>query len=358
MDLPLHGANPAHFLEALGLHGAENKIDFSVNTNPLGPPKFIEEEWSSFQRLVTHYPDPSSKRLKQKIASQNSIKSNQVIIGNGAAELIYLVTSLFQKKKVLLVEPTFSEYREASETFECQIESFFVQQSDGWLIDSEKLASRLQEVDLLFICNPNNPTGVMYKREVVTEIVAQAAMVGTTVVIDEAFYDFSIEQQSVATLVHTYSNCIIIRSLTKMYAIAGLRLGYAIASPSIIDALEKRQHPWNVNGLALVIGERCLLEYDFVRTTVQYVAKERKRCTEFLINEGYDISPSAVNYYLLKESGEEKDLQPFMTFLIERGIIPRHTYYFSSLDGKYLRLAVKTKEENDQLLSACKEWKS
>ncbi|WP_026673204.1 threonine-phosphate decarboxylase CobD [Alkalihalobacterium bogoriense] len=358
MQLPDHGANPTYFVEALGLQMKENSIDFSVNTNPLGPPSFIKENWLSYFSEIEKYPDPKAMVLKEIIAKQNDVDLNQVVVGNGAAEIIFLLAHVFREKHVLIVEPTFSEYRQACENHFCRVDSITLSPETNWALQPDMISKKLQSSDLVFICNPNNPTGVQYRKELLEKIIKEAKLANVVVVIDEAFFDFSLHQESVVPLLHQYDNLVVLRSVTKMYAIAGIRLGYALSSEKLVSSITRWQHPWNTNQLAQQIGSRCLLDLQFAKNTARYIAEERNRLKRKLVELEYSISPSSVNYYLLKEKSEDRDLLGLLTYLIEHQIIPRHTYNFQGLEGKYIRLAIKEQDENDKLLKVLESWKA
>lgn len=355
MSWPKHGANPQHLISSLGKTLKKNSLDFSVNTNPLGSPTFIQEEWSSFYEIVEHYPDPYGQRLKEMIAKLNDVHVEQVLLGNGAAELIYLIGQSFQGERALIVEPTFIEYRDSCEAFGYKVQSLILKEEDGWQLHYEMLESKLAEVDLVFICHPNNPTGVIYEPSLFERLLEQVEKTKTMLVIDEAFYDFCEESHSLAERTKTSKHLIVLRSMTKMYAIAGLRLGYLLAHQDVVAKLSPLLPHWNVNGLAQEIGFRCLQDDDFVAKTKQYIAKERNKLLPSLQQLGYYCSSSNVNYFLLRDSNESSD--ELLKFLLEEGIISRHTHNFIGLDGKYLRLAIKREEENKRLLEALKRWK-
>lgn len=356
MFLPSHGANPEKLTQLLELPLREDAIDFSVNTTPFPLQANITANWSQYLETITKYPDPSSQQLKEVIACKEKLTTSEILVGNGAAQLIYLIATFFAEKHVVIVEPTFSEYRDACTTFSCQVEAFHLQKP--WLLDVENLINACKNKDLLFICNPNNPTGVAYSLEKLEFLIARLSNLGVTVVIDEAFYDFKLGGASMIELVSRYSNLIVLRSLTKMYGIAGIRLGYLAANPTFIKKIAPLQNPWSVNGLAQKLGSECLQDESYVKKNQEFFSEERKRIFPLLENCGYEVSKSEVNFYLLKEQDKHEDCIAFIKYLIEHGIIPRHTYNFPTLAGKYIRLAIKTKEENNQLLTALQGWES
>ncbi|MBU8907184.1 threonine-phosphate decarboxylase CobD [Desertibacillus haloalkaliphilus] len=356
MFLPNHGANPKQFVQALGLQSNEDALDFSVNTNPLGFPGAIKKNWLSYLHLIEEYPDPHGYDLKATIARKEQISINQILLGNGAAELIYLLAQTFRGQRVMIVEPSFSEYRDAAMAQHCRLSYFQLTAEAGWKLSVSELSKEFASVDVVFICHPNNPTGVVYDDHAWAELLSHAERLNTTVVVDEAFYDFCSAPISVLQHVHQFKNLVVLRSLTKMYSIPGIRLGYLAANEQLVKRLAKLQHPWNINGLAQVIGKVCLESASHVEETVSFVSAERNRLLSRCGELGFETSPSQVNFFLLKEPNLE-DAMPLITYLIEREIIPRHTYNFRGLDGAYVRLAVKGEEANNKLLHALESWK-
>ncbi|MFV8828442.1 threonine-phosphate decarboxylase CobD [Alkalihalobacterium sp. APHAB7] len=356
MVLPNHGANPQYFVNALGLQLKENSIDFSENVNPLGVPKAVLQKWAGFAETIHTYPDPYASKLREKLALQNNISIDQLLIGNGAAELILLIANYFRKKKILIVEPTFSEYRDACLAYECEVIRFQLFVDDNWQFNLEGLLEAIKDVDAMFLCQPNNPTGTMVEQTILLRLIQRAKENNVTVIMDEAFYDFSDEEISILPYINDFQNMIILRSLTKMYAIPSLRLGYLISDSEIVNELKRFQQPWSVNGIAQQVGLECISDEQHTIRTRAFIRSERKWLFHVLSQIGYEVSPSVVNFYLLKPEGSNDDLNPLITFLIENGIIPRHTYNFLGLEGKYIRLAIKTRAENDMLLNVLERW--
>ncbi|MDE5411994.1 threonine-phosphate decarboxylase CobD [Alkalihalobacterium chitinilyticum] len=356
MVLPNHGANPHYFVNALGLQLKEDSIDFSENVNPLGVPKAVLQKWGEYGQTIHTYPDPYASKLREKIALQNNVSIDQLLIGNGAAELILLIANHFRKKKILIVEPTFSEYRDACLAYECEVIRFQLFQYDNWHANVEGLFEAMTEVDAMFLCHPNNPTGTILDQTILLRLIQRANENDVTVIIDEAFYDFSDADISILPDIKDFQNVILLRSLTKMYAIPSLRLGYLISNSEIVNKLKKFQQPWSVNGIAQQVGLECISDEQHTIRTRSFIRSERKWLYHVLSQLGYEVSPSVVNFYLLKPKGSNDDLKPLIIYLIENGIVPRHTYNFLGLDGKYIRLAIKTRAENDMLLNVLERW--
>ncbi|WP_273851763.1 threonine-phosphate decarboxylase CobD [Guptibacillus spartinae] len=355
MTLPSHGANAHYLYEALQIDQLERTIDFSANLNPLGPPPALKEKWQDAFELMTTYPDPHAVTLTAKLASHHDVQANQLLIGNGGAELITLVGRFLAEKRVCIVQPAFSEYEEACLSSGCEV-TYHTLAEGEWTLGSH-LTEKLPYVDAVFLCTPNNPTGVTYDPASVLSILEASQQHDCTVIIDEAFADFLSDESSFSSLLDTFSNLIILRSLTKMYAIPGLRLGYVMAHPRVIEAIKKLQPHWSVNALALRAGELCLEEHDYVAQTHHLIEQERERCFQFFNQKNFIYSKSSVNFYLLRDP-ERDDQEPLMRFLMKNGIIPRHTENFPGLDGRWLRFAVRMPDENDRLMEVLATWRS
>lgn len=335
----------------MGLDLPGKYLDFSANINPLGPPSALLEKWSEFYREITVYPDPYAINLKEKIAKTVSINSNSILIGNGGAELITLVARLLAGKKILIVQPTFSEYEKACQANKCEISYHSLEGPDFALSLPD-----LSKVDALFLCNPNNPTGVHYPASTLKAIAEECEKHRCYLILDEAFYDFLSDYESIIPYINRFPKVIILRSMTKMFAIPGIRLGYLVAAPKIIQELSSLQSHWSVNTIALLAGEICLNDEEFIKDSQRFMEGERKRLFEFFSQSDFEFSPSNVNFYLLRDFHLVDQFKLF-EFLIHRGIIPRHTFNFPGLEGDWLRFAIKGKDDNNQLMEVLSEWR-
>lgn len=355
MKWPLHGANPQYLYQAAGIAQPERLIDFSANINPLGPPPSMKEHWGEFFHRISDYPDPHAAVLKARIAELEGIKEEQILIGNGGAELIFLLGRMLAGKRVFIVEPAFSEYETACSINGCEIDYFYL--TEDWGLNLEGLKKRLPEADALFLCNPNNPTGVYFSRTLVQELLQECTKENCLLIVDEAFYDFVIEYEALVPLLKESKHLLILRSLTKMFAIPGLRLGYAMSSQEIIERLAAQQPQWSVNGLAQAAGVLCLAEGDYMKRTAQFIAGERERLFSFFRDHHFVHTPSKVNFYLLQDATMEEQY-PLFEYLLQKGIVPRHTYNFPGLEAKWLRFAVRSHEENNCLLEVLTDWRN
>ncbi len=355
MSLPTHGANPHYLYEALGIEMPVELIDFSANINPLGPPASLAENWSSFYSSIIHYPDPHAAQLTKKVAVKEGLPESCVLIGNGGAEIITLVGRMLAGKKVLIIQPAFAEYAEACLASGCEV-SFYELQEPNWELELEPLRPLLRQHDAVFLCTPNNPTGISFSEEVVRELVKESEKAGCMVIIDEAFYDFTDDAFTYASLVGTNEHVVILRSLTKMFAIPGLRLGYLLASGALVKQMKTYKPHWSVNAIALAAGQLCIGEEEYMERTRAYIRKQKQRLFSFFSENGFQVSNSAINFYLVKDRGAENSVE-LLPFLLKKGIIPRHTYNFPGLDGRWLRFAVKSEKDNTMLMEALRQWR-
>jgi threonine-phosphate decarboxylase len=339
----------------MGLSLPDKYIDFSANINPLGPPPALKEKWNDFYQEITVYPDPFAEKLTCRISESEQIPNDSILIGNGGAELITIVARYLTGKKVLVVEPTFSEYEKACRANHCEIH-YHQLKEPNFALSIDELRLSLHSVDAVFLCNPNNPTGIQYPVSTILSIIEECEKQNCFVILDEAFYDFLLDYHSCIPYINKFQNLIIIRSMTKMFAIPGLRLGYVAANPDIIAELGRLQPHWSINTIALLAGELCLQNKEFIKQTQVYIWKERERLFAFFDQNNFEHTPSQVNFYLLRDP-ILKDQFSFFEFLLDKGIIPRHTFNFPGLEGNWHRFAIKSKQENSALMEGLLEWR-
>jgi threonine-phosphate decarboxylase len=339
----------------MGLSEQEGSIDFSANINPLGPPSSLEKEWQSYYKKMFQYPDPNGRELKGLISQKEQISEECILLGNGGAEIISLIGRLLSKKRILIIQPTFSEYEKACKVNGCTI-VYHTLKEGSWELLADELDPKLRGVDAVFLCNPHNPTGICFTSQEITRLIDACSEHNCFLILDEAFYDFVGEYESYVPQLSKKTKLIILRSMTKMYSIPGVRLGYVMANEEVIQRLAEYQPHWSVNGLALLAGETCIQQECYIEETQKYITGERNRLFSQFQQLGYDFSPSHVNFYLLKDR-RLADQYSFFHFLIKEGIIPRHTYNFPGLDGRWLRFAIRSHDENTQLMEGLEKWR-
>lgn len=345
------------------IHGGNcpepNIIDFSVNINPLGPPKGLSDIIAKNAGLILHYPDPFSERLKRRLSAFHDIGSENIAIGNGSIELIYLVSRIFKIKKALIVTPTFSEYEYALRLNGSMPGFFNTHEQEHFVIDRAKITRSIPRAGILFLCNPNNPTGSLLHGDEMLHLVRLCKKRGTTLILDEAFIDFTEEARKKAVMSESVKNesLVILRSMTKFFAMPGLRLGYAIGHKRIMERIAEFQYPWNVNGLAQLVGERVLANKDYMHRTRAFIAKERQYMLEGLNNiKGLKVYPPSANFILCRlRAASVRNSKELIGRLLQDGIYIRDCGNFRGLDDTFFRIAVRKRSDNIRLITAFKK---
>ncbi len=345
-----HGGNIYRAGEELGI--PENKIiDFSASINPLGMPKGVIREIDRNIKYLSHYPDTDAKALRLEIAEYHNIDTEHIICGNGSTELIYLIVRALQPKKVLIPVPTFSEYERASRSYGARVINYGLKKEHNFDIDVDEfigvMRGKGELCDMVFLCNPNNPTGRLIQKKDVLRIAAAAKVLKSYLIVDEAFTDF-VPDASVIHEVEKNPYLIVIRSMTKFYALAGLRLGYGIFPLKIIDVIKQQKEPWTINTLAQRAGIAALRDSLYENATYILIDMEKQFLESNFRKAGIRFFHSYANFYLLKLSNADQ----LYSNLRVKGMLVRLCSDFKGLDKTYIRVAVRTREENVRLLSA------
>ncbi|MGM7722380.1 histidinol-phosphate transaminase [uncultured Metabacillus sp.] len=358
MKWPEHGGQPNKIFALKGIATDHHFFDFSANINPLGPPPELKESLFKAYDQFERYPDPDYRKETKLVAAHERLYEDVVLLTNGGSEAIFLVAQLFSGKKALIIEPTFSEYERACYVYRLSVSHVSLQLDHDFSFPLEKVLSKIEEVDVVFLCRPNNPTGTVVAIEDIKELLEKGLECQTTIVIDEAFIHFlPSEITDLTHLMDTFSNLILLRSLTKIYAIPSLRLGYVIARPEIIVQLKKNQIPWSINGIVASFLPSLVAQDGFIEATKSWLQGQLKLLTTEFTKLGFYYSPTCVNFYLLKDLNQDTNTEELLEFLLDNKIIPRHTHTFKGLDGNYLRMAVRSAEENNYLLETLRNWR-
>jgi len=315
-------------------------IDFSANINPLGFPYHIKELIIKNIEFIKNYPDLEAIDLKKAISKYIGVESKNIIVANGSCELIYLLSRLLPTHIVQIPSPTFTEYERA---FKNRVRIL-----DNFSLSMDKVINNLEGIQAVFLCNPNNPTGRVWQKEDIIRLAKQVM-----VIVDEAFMDFAENKESVAKEAATSDNLFVIRSLTKFFAIPGLRIGYGIGTERIIEAIKTLQPPWSINSIAQIVATHIVKDKNFINKTIKLIKKER----DFLFNSLTQIShlhpyPSFANFILVKLDGISSTT--LTNTLGKKGILIRDCKDFSFLEDSFIRVAVKTRVENSILIKELK----
>jgi threonine-phosphate decarboxylase len=344
-----HGGNLFAIARSMGV-APEQLLDFSASINPLGPAPGVKSTLSdAFDRLC-HYPERTAQELREALARHHGLDPDRIIAANGSTELIYLVPRLVAGKRALIIAPPFSEYARGVERAGYRYDYFTLNPEDGFSLSLPRLAKELAKgYDLLYFCNPGNPTGALLPLDQCRELLELCQTRGTFLVLDEAFMDFC-EEHSARLLAATRDRCLLLRSMTKFYAIPGLRLGYAIATPAVIQQLAQLQEPWSLNTAAQVAGIASLADQDYRDRSLAANVAERARLSAGLAQlPGLSPFPSAANFILVQLQGPVTAAELYRALLQER-IIIRDCENFHGLGTSFFRVAVRSGKENEQLL--------
>lgn len=347
-----HGGNVIAIAGRYGLK-PENIIDFSASINPMGISENARRAVFEHFEAISHYPEQLSETLITEISRFHSIPSRCIIAGNGSTELIYLIPRVFKPKKALLVTPTFSEYKNALSLVECEVYSFLVSENNAFRLEKDLLVELLKKrYDLLYICNPGNPTGVLTSKEILLGIVDEASEYGTTCVVDEAFIDFA-EDESVKKAATERDNLIVLRSMTKFYGIPGMRVGFAVSSEGKIHRMMHHKEPWSVNAIGSIAAVESLRDASYIEESKRYIAAER----DHLYSDLSDIPwlkpySSVANYILVKIEKDDMDADILFERLAKEGLLIRSCTSFDGLGSSFFRIAVRKRAESERLLES------
>ncbi|MFZ5592264.1 MAG: threonine-phosphate decarboxylase CobD [Bacillota bacterium] len=345
---------------AAGKYGRPEKdwLDFSASINPLGPsPAVARAVQEEFWRVM-HYPDPYCRELTGQLAAYLGLPPEYLLTGNGAAELIYLLPRALRISRALVVAPTFSLYARSVEAGGGRVDYFLTEPAGGFEPVLDKLAARLAGYDALYICNPNNPTGVLLSPDKLQWLAGRAAEAGCFLVVDEAFIDFVPEppESSLLPVLPRQERMIVLYSLTKFFALPGLRLGAVAAAPPLLAQLRRVKDPWSVNALAQVAALAALGDGEHIQASRQAMAHLRRHLTGLLSSlPGLKVWPTTANFVLLQLEQPGLTADVFTDALARRGVLVRNAANFAGLDDKYIRVAVRSEEENAVLCRAMQE---
>lgn len=318
------------------------KYNFSSNVYYKGCPEVLLSHISKSIDSIQSYPSPIANELNTLAAEKFKLNENQFLFTNGATEAFYLIAQFFSTKKAAIVAPTFSEYEDSCKIFNL----------DYSLILKADITNA--NVDILYICNPNNPDGTFFLKNELDFFLKQKP--NTTFIIDEAYIEFTNNVESVIPLINNYNNLIIVRSLTKTFTIPGLRLGYIVSNSSNINNLLNLKMPWSVNSIAIKAGEFIFNNYkklQFNTSELLTEANDFKKQLDLL--KGIKVYNSSTPYFLIKL--KNKSAKELKYFLIEKHkILIRDATNFSLLTGEHIRLSTQSKEANNKLIDALKEW--
>ncbi|MDO4942176.1 MAG: histidinol-phosphate transaminase [Lachnospiraceae bacterium] len=354
-----HGSDLEKIEKIFGIK-KETITSFGANVNPLGISPMLRSNLASHIDAITSYPDREYTDLRNAISIYTGAPLDTIMVGNGSTELIGLFIQIQEPKKALLISPTYSEYEREIQLSGGTCCYHFLKEEHNFHIDTDALLKDItDDIDLLIICNPNNPTSTIIPRDDMNRIIAHCRTTDTFVMIDETYIEFSPEMESITSvpLTKKYSNMVILRGISKFFASPGLRLGYSICNnPELYERMNVIKNPWTINSLAGVAGEIMFSDHDYIHETKAYIQKEREYFKEQL-NEIKFVKyfDSYGNFILVKILKEEISSYDVFVHCIKKGLMIRDCSDFPGLDDHYIRFCFMNHQKNVELAEALKE---
>ncbi len=329
------------------VYDSKIEYDFSANLNLLGMPESVKNVLISSVDEWVKYPDPFCRSLTEKIALKEKTYSESIVCGNGAADLIYRIVYAVKPKNAVICTPTFSEYEKALNECGCMVKKHYLIPENNFGLDFQILDKLDDSIDIIFLCSPNNPTGVIIESSVLKMISEKCLEKNIILVCDECFLDLTENAESHSIKRFLNSNIIILKAFTKTYAMAGLRLGYAVfGDVEMAEKVRKIGQYWSVSAPAQIAGITALSEIDYIKKSVKEISKEREFLISELLKLGFTVYPSSTNFILFHCNVRLDDI------LKNEKILIRNCENYDGLEYGYFRIAVRTRTENEKLISA------
>ncbi len=348
----LHGGDLTAYAHALGVE-PDDILDFSANVNPLGLHPQIKQAVIEAIDSSHHYPDPACTALITKLSEHHQLPAESFVCGNGAADLIFRCICGYKPRKALIVAPTFSEYQKALAAIDRKVEYYLLDHKNDFMLDQSILEHIHSSVDMVIICNPNNPTGIAYPIELMLQIARHCQKAGALLLVDECFNDFMLEAKDYTLLpyIAELPNLVILKAFTKMYAMAGVRLGYCVScNPMIREKIHASGQHWSVSNLAMAAGVSALSLKDYSKDTALHTAQQRAFLIDALSKLGLRVYHGMANYLFFYH-----DDSLLQQKLVEKNIIIRSCANYVGLSDCYYRIGIKLPEQNQRLITAIKE---
>lgn len=354
-----HGSDLEKIEEIYGIK-KENIISFSANVNPLGLSPVLREELSSCLDVISSYPDREYKKLREVIATYCKTTLENVLVGNGSTELISLFIKFIHPQKAMIVGPTYSEYEREIALGGGKSVYFPLEEKDGFILNIDKLIASLDDnINLIVMCNPNNPTSTAITRSDMRHILDECKKHDIFVLVDETYIEFTENYDIIncVKLTDSYNNIVILRGISKFFASPGLRLGYAICgNRDLISNINSVKDPWTINSLAEVAGRLMFTDKDYIEATRKLIFSERTRvCDELRKITGIKVYEPLANFVLCKIEKENIDADILFDKAIRQNLMIRNCSSFPFLDNSYFRICFMNPEDNDKLLKVIRD---
>lgn len=358
-----HGGDIRWFSETYG-HKESEVLDFSASINPLGIPDRVNEIYNSLRTDITSYPDPRAAEFCREVTRHFPIFYENVFAANGAMGVIKTALEILKPRKALLAEPCFGEYRRMLNLLGAETQSVLLREKDDFHFNLTEMISQLRNKDLLVIGQPNNPTGSALPKPELIELLKEAKRRDVFVIVDESFCDWN-PGLSVSSEVNDGAYFMVVRSMTKFYALAGIRAGYGLASRRLVEKLHTYGETWAFNRLAQKMSLAALQDDEFRAQSMEWFHEEREWIEKtFGALEGFKLFPSQANFNLVKIQQTRQKTEAgssaagLFDFLARRGIYIRLLSDFTGLDAGYFRFCLRARKDNELLVSSVSEWMS
>ena len=354
-----HGSDLEKIEKVFGIK-KEDIVSYSANVNPLGISHKLREVLSQHLDAITRYPDREYTKLRQCIADYTGAQMENIIMGNGSTELISLFIQTNHPKKAMILGPTYSEYERDINLGGGTCIYFPLKEENSFQMDVNALCHQLDDnLDLLVLCNPNNPTSSAITRREMRRILDACMEHGIFVMVDETYVEFAPDEKNVTSvsLTNYYSNLIILRGTSKFFASPGLRIGYAITgNRDVAKEINTRKDPWTINSLAEIAGQIMFQDEDYIRETKQLITSERARMYQELSSwDTVRVYEPQANFILVKILKEGVDAEMLFEHCIRKGMMIRNCSTFPFLDSQFIRFCIMSPEDNDRLMEAFRE---
>lgn len=339
----VHGGDWAGYRAEFGC----DALDFSANVSPLGMPAGVAAAITNALPTADRYPDPLCRELRAALAGAEGVPADWILCGNGAADLIFRLALAVRPRRALLPAPTFAEYEAALQTVGCAVQRVFLREGNEFAVTEEFIDAVTPETDIVFLCQPNNPTGQVTPPALVERLVRRCAECGAVLVVDECFLDFLPDRDAwtAKQLLRDAPQLVILKAFTKLYAMAGVRLGYALCGDAaLLEKMRGAGQPWAVSSLAQAAGLAALQETAYADAVRALIAEQRPRMAAGLRALGLRVMDGQANYLLFRATPD------FGEKLRRRGAVVRSCANYPGLDAAWYRTAVRTAEENTRLL--------
>ena len=339
----VHGGDWAGYRAEFGC----DALDFSANVSPLGLPAGVAAAITNALPTADRYPDPLCRELRAALAGAEGVPADWILCGNGAADLIFRLALAVRPRRALLPAPTFAEYEAALQTVGCAVQRVFLREENEFAVTEEFIDAVTPETDIVFLCQPNNPTGQVTPPALVERLVRRCAECGAVLAVDECFLDFLPDRDALTAkqLLRDAPQLIILKAFTKLYAMAGVRLGYALCGDAtLLEKMRGAGQPWAVSSLAQAAGLAALQETAYAGAVRALIAEQRPRMAAGLRALGLRVMDGQANYLLFRATPD------FGEKLRRCGAVVRSCANYPGLDAAWYRTAVRTAEENTRLL--------